>query len=496
MVTVVRECTTKLLGWALYLCRYARFGDARLKLRLILILDALVAHPTASLAEALGSPQQVRAYYDFVNNPRVTPERLRDVASEDTCARLRQEPLILAVQDGTAYNYTHHPATTGQGPLANAHATGFFVQTTLAVSPDGVPQGVLHQQCWARDPEAPGTREQRRQRAYAEKESVYWLESLQATEAALDDAGVQILTIADREADIYELFATPRGAQSHLLIRVGGRERRVTVPTDPTLRYLREAVEAAPIVGGRTVEVRRAPERPPRLAKVLIKMVTLRLHKPRHGKHQDLGQPQVTVVVVQEVDPPADQTPIYWLLATTWPVPDLETACTVVYWYSLRWLVERYHYTLKSGCRVEELQLRSVDALERALLIYTLVAWRLLWLTYLARVAPELPCTVALTPDEWQTLHIATEATPVPDAPPTLQTAMHQLARLGGHRGWPSTHPPGVKVLWRGWTQLQGMVTYVQRAAAVAARAAEGEPRAGTAPPQRLSSKPAFKRAA
>jgi hypothetical protein len=39
-------------------------------------------------------------------------------------------------------------------------------------------------------------------------------------------------------------------------------------------------------------------------------------------------------------------------------------------WYSYRWLIERYHYVLKSGCSLEELQLETADRIEKALATY------------------------------------------------------------------------------------------------------------------------------
>ena len=77
--------------------------------------------------------------------------------------------------------------------------------------------------------------------------------------------------------------------------------------------------------------------------------------------------------------------PIRWRLLTTVPVPIAAAALQCVRCYAQRWLMERYHYVLKSGCRIEALQLRTTARLARALALYAIVAWRLLWLTYLAR---------------------------------------------------------------------------------------------------------------
>jgi IS4 transposase len=75
-----------------------------------------------------------------------------------------------------------------------------------------------------------------------------------------------------------------------------------------------------------------------------------------------------------------------------------------VRWYSFRWLIERYHYVLKSGCQIERLQLETAHRLEMALATYALVAWRLLWLTYLARCSPDSSCEQFFESLQWQAL--------------------------------------------------------------------------------------------
>lgn len=135
--------------------------------------------------------------------------------------------------------------------------------------------------------------------------------------------------------------------------------------------------------------------------------------------------------------------------------------------YAQRWLVERYHFALKSGCRVEDLQLRTTERVERALAVYAIVAWRLLWLTYLARADPEAPCTVALTTPEWQVLYVTIHQTPdLPVRPPPLGQAVRWVARLGGFLGRAGDGEPGVKVLWRGLRRLEDLTLGWQLASA------------------------------
>jgi hypothetical protein len=169
----------------------------------------------------------------------------------------------------------------------------------------------------------------------------------------------------------------------------------------------------------------------------------------------------VQVVEVREINPPADiRSPMHWILLTTLAVNDLDAAYQIVQFYTYRWLVERFHYVLKSGgCQFEDSQLRTVAALHRLLGVCSRVAWRILWLTYQARQTPDAPCTVALSDPEWQALTAFTShaQTPAP-RPPSLQAAVRAIAKLGGFIGRTADGDPGVKTLWRGWQRLQDIV--------------------------------------
>jgi hypothetical protein len=187
----------------------------------------------------------------------------------------------------------------------------------------------------------------------------------------------------------------------------------------------------------------------------------------------DAGVPKVPVVVcavaITELHAPKGTRPLHWVLLASWPITSLDDAVQCACWYSRRWLVERYHFVLKSGCRIEASQLHTRQRLERLEAVYAIIAWRLLALTYQARLRPNQPCDGVLSRQEWQVLyahHYQRLPSPTESAPP-LGEALRWVAKLGGYWGRKQDAPPGVKVLWRGLMRLHGMVEGFTLAASI-----------------------------
>jgi hypothetical protein len=393
----------------------------------------------------------------LLGQPARRSGRHRAAHRDSTRERLpdrRDEP-ILAIQDTTSFDFTDHPGTTGLGYLAHSKRSGIWLHSVLAVTAVGVPLGVIDQRTWTRDPATLGKRAQRNKKETAEKESQRWLDSLAATEAALP-GGPTVVTVADREADFYDLFAAPRRPGSHLLIRAKPRRRVRHVE-----RLLGKAVRAGAAAGTMAVELRRGDDRPPRRAVLTIRFATLDIAPPwTHPRRKALPHLSLTAILAEEEDPPEGQTPVCWWLVTTLPIAGLADAEQAVRWYAPRWLVERYHYVLKSGCRIERLQLETAERLERALATYAVVGWRLLWLTYEARRHPEASCEAVLPREQWQELHRVVHKTDtVPESPTRLREAVRQIARHGGFLARKGDGEPGVKTIWRGLRRLDDLVT-------------------------------------
>jgi hypothetical protein len=434
----------------------SQFGDLRLDKRLDRLTEQLSAIPASNLPQALTDWASLKGGYRFVNNENVTHEGIIELERQATAQRVgaASGEIVLAVQDTTAFNFAQR-AVEGIGVLEDNRTPGFFAHSTLAVSEQGVPLGVLGQQVWSRAPNHNRVRNAHQSKPLTDKESFKWLASLHH----LPTRAKRIVTVGDREADIYELFQDSRNRAIDFVVRAV-RNRRVE--DAPLLRdRLGEISPAAQY----TLTVQRQRNQAERQATVELRYTTVTLLPPKNRSKRTAVMPleplAVQVVEVREIEPPAEVSdPVHWILLTSLPVNQLDDAYRIVHFYTFRWLVERFHYVLKSGgCHFEHSQLRTVDALHRLLGVCSRVAWRLLWLTYQARQTPQALCTVALSDPEWQALtaFVNRSRTPAPQ-PPSLQDAVRAIARLGGFIGRQSDGDPGVKTLWRGWQRLQDIV--------------------------------------
>lgn len=437
--------------WVAEELRDADLGDRRWERRLQLTVSALSAHPEASVPQACETWAKTKGTYRLWEAEQHAPGALLQPHIARTAERCHQARRVLLVQDSMVLNYSGRKTLTDLGPSANGIGQALWVHSVLALDLAGVPLGVLYQTTWVRSHQrAP----QRRRRPPAAKESQRWGTAWQASQAALP-AAVQTITVADREADVYALFAQPRPPGHELLIRAV-QNRRVT----EAAHYVHAAMRAQPVQGVYQVEVPRQDEHPSRLARLTLRWTTLHWQAP-HRRPQP-GQPPalpVQVVWAEEPEPPPGVTPLHWLLVTTLPVTTWAEAVQIVQWYTFRWRIERFHFVLKSGCRIEDLQLTTRARLERALHTYDVVAWHLLWLTYLARQAPQQPCTLALPETAWRLLQrLQRSPTPTATAPPTLHQAVRWIAQLGGFLARQHDGEPGVKTLWRGLRRLNDML--------------------------------------
>lgn len=416
--------------------------------------------PNRSVPGAAGTANASQSIYRFWANEQVTSSAILNSHRTGVVSRAKKCQHVLAIQDTTDLDFTSHPATTGLGYINKSCQQGIKVHSNFAVSGTGIPLGVIDQHCWNRTKRT-GKRGQRRKQPIENKESYRWLQSATAAEVALSGQ-VQVIHVGDREADIFELFAQPRSAAVELLIRAE-HNRKV----QHELGYLIPTIEQAPVVGQQTLELRRNPQRSARTAQLQLRAMRITVEVPRHGvSSKPLAAQSLNALLVEECVAPNDGgPPIRWLLLTTLPIDSAQQAWQCVEWYSYRWLIERFHYTLKSGCQIEALQLQSKARLLNALATYSIVSWRLMWLLYQARLTPEVACEVILEPVEWKLLRRKFVPKSRSRKPPTLQQAVVWIAQLGGFLARKNDGPPGIKTLWRGLTKLHDLLEGVQLSA-------------------------------
>lgn len=431
-------------------------GDERLNRRCGRVLERLAADPQASVNAACNGWAETHAAYEFFKNKKIDEHKVLAPHRQATIQRMKAHPVVLVAQDTTELDYTRKERTVqGAGPLNDESRRGFLDHVHVAFTPQRLCLGVVGMDLWARDDETFRQGKQRKYEPIEEKESFRWLEGYRLSCALAEELPqTQIVSIADREADIYECFleaqqpGPPRRAQ--WIIRA--RENRSLPERDPEAGpscYCRlfDAVAAAPVQGKRTLHLPKTAKRKARKAKVTIRAQRIRLKAP-YRPDVRLPEVEVNVVLVREENPPSGEEPVEWLLLTSLPIDCFQQALRVIDYYACRWQIEVFFRVFKTGCKVEEIQLEKAERLRPCLALYKIVAWRVLYVTMLGRESPDLPCDVLFTDEEWKSAWtICTDQPPPPQAPP-LREFLPMLAELGGYNGRKHDAPPGPKALW------------------------------------------------
>jgi hypothetical protein len=442
--------------WADHEFAGAKLPDQRLKLRLQMIARAFAQKPTASIPQACGSWTEAKGAYRFLENEAIVPASIRQPHHQATLQRVLSHPLVLAIQDTTALNYSTHPATEGLGPIGShsPKTIGLLLHSTLAVTPTGQPLGFVHNAVRAR--RRRGLTRSRHQRKLTDKESHKWVESLSACQQLAPFCPDTLLVnVTDREGDLYELFVQALSvevpAKVHLLVR-SRHDRKL----EDHSRTLWQEVARQPVAATLKVRVGRRGDQPNRLASLSVRFCAVQLRAPARKAEQP--SIQLWAVEAREVRPPKGVAPICWHLLTTLPVTCAQEALQRVHWYAQRWQIEVIHKILKSGCQVEQRQLQTARRLERSLSVDLVVAWRILALCKAARELPEDPISQWLPQAQWQALwcHVHQRTDP-PKSAPTVRQAVRWIARLGGFLGRKGDGEPGTTTLWRGLEQLDAM---------------------------------------
>jgi transposase-like protein/transposase Tn5 family protein len=453
--------------WAEHEMATADLGDERLDARAVLVLSALGERPNLSIPAACGGRAEMTAAYRFFANDKVTFAKVLEPHLQCTRQRVAAQAVVLVVQDTSEMDVTRpEQPVEGVGDLDGARR-GFLLHELQAFTPEGTPLGtvwaeILNRTEGVSHASAAEKRAQRKELPIEDKESLRWLTGLRQTRALAEQLpATQCIGIADSEGDIYELFAEPRGAAPvHWLIRAcqdralaGARGRHVRDQIlDTPVRY-----EVELRIRGRQAKTAaedraRRQNRETRQATVEVRAGTVTLRPP---PRPDRTLPPVTVqvVLVREPNPPPGEEPIEWLLLTTLPIDTPEQVRTVVAYYCVRWSIEVFFRTLKSGCRIEQRRFEHIDRMLPCLGMCLIVAWRTLFVCRLGRECPDLDCEAIFEPSEWKAVWVAVHRNKPPKQVPRLAEMVHLIASLGGYVERPKSEP-GTQTLWIGLQRM------------------------------------------
>ena len=429
------------MSWAEQEMGGADLGDARRSRRLVRLVERLAEQPSLSIPAACTAASEIKAAYRLLSHDAVGWYDILEPHLKNSLQRMNAEPVVLCLQDTTELDFNGQDIQ-GLGPLSYEAQRGMYLHATYAVSPTRVPLGVLDAWMWARQPKnSDGTRS-------GVLESTRWIEGYERlVETAAELPSTRLVCVGDRESDMMALLVRARqlGHAVDYLLRC--QHNRVL----PQGGKLWESVMASPVLGSIAFELPAGRGRKARSVQQEVRAQRLELDDRQGGKVA------LTCLIASEVDAPQGAKPVVWRLLSNREVSTLEEAAQLIDWYRTRWEIELLFLTLKEGCRVEALQLSSVQRIERALAIYLVVAWRVGLLMRLWRSCPQWDAERLLTRQEWQAAWIVARQK-VPDKTPTLRQALHMIARLGGFMGRKGDGEPGVKSLWIGLQRVAACV--------------------------------------
>lgn len=431
-------------------------GDERLDARYGVVLDQLWSNPTASIPAACGGWAETQAAYRFFSNEKVSETDVLMPHKERTIERIREQKVALVVQDTTELDYTKkREKIQGLGVLNMEERYGCYLHPTVVFTPEGLCLGVTSAQFVTRESGSLGkkTEKEREKEPIEDKESYRWLEGYrEACELAELAPETEVVMVADREGDIYEIFEEAgqiEKGKAHWLIRsthsraVDGKE------FEDSRDYLHEVVSRTEPLGEVEFDMPARAGRPARRVRQTIYASTETLQPPKR-KGRRLGAQKVTIILAREENPPKGREPVEWFLITSAGVRTLNRAIEIINWYVARWGIEVFFRVLKTGCRVEELQLEQREHLLPCLAVYMIIAWRILFLTHLGRQCPDISCEVVFDKVEWKAAYIVAMRSKPPKRPPTLNEMIKIIAQFGGYLNRNNDPPPGAQAMWIG----------------------------------------------
>jgi len=437
-----------------------KLGDKRLNRRLLKLTSDLLNNPSEPIHSVCNGWPEAKAAYRLFDNDKLQEAALLQAHQAKTLKRLErsEEMIYFAIQDTTVLTYTHHPKKKGINKINKnmgfeRPSTGCFLHNTLLMTGSGLPLGLLDQKIFQHEV---GEKTNHKHRPITEKQSFRWIESLRTTKSLCQ--GKQVVTIGDRESDIFELLVEAEEIDTTVLIRATKDRILVQNERDKEHQTLWARMRKTPLKGVQIIQLPARHNQKERSVTLEIRYTEITLKPPKRypgAKGKPLPPVTMQAIWLYEPDAPSDIEPLEWMLLTNMPVNSIEDAIKVGKWYRLRWQIECFHRILKSGCKIEECRLETYERLKKFIRLKSIIAFRLFWLTLINRVEPEASSDQILEDHEWQALSCyITKTRQPPEKPPSVREAVRMIAKLGGFLGRKNDGEPGMTYIWRGWGKL------------------------------------------
>ena len=435
-----------------------QFSDKRLEKRFFKMMDSFSHEPGKSILTACGSRSQAKAIYRWLANDRLSYEELLNSISQATIQKMKQlsNEKILLIQDTTELSFGYRDGIENMGYYCDSKQKGMLAHSCIAVTQNGLVLGLVHQEYRTRKQRKNTTEtyEQRKRKAIEEKESFKWISTLRKCHEIIPN-NIKTITICDREGDFYELFAEAKKQEENILIRLF-QNRAIGEE-----KHLFEKLKASPVRGNLVIQMSRNPKEhlPMRMVMMEYHYEKVQIKKPYRRTEAHLEKElEFTVIYVHERK---EKNGICWYLITNAEINTDADAEEQIRNYIQRWKIERFHYILKSGCKIEEKQVRSYEKLNVLSLLYSVIALQIMHMTYLGKLCPNLPAELFLEKEELKLLYFAARKTKIlSEKIYTIKDMILDLAALGGRRLSPSDGMPGVSSVWNGLEKFYILLEY------------------------------------
>ena len=437
--------------WAQQQFGKSDLGDPRRTARLVKLASTLAAEPGKPIVNVTQSPADMEGAYRFIRNDNIDASAIAEAGFEATVAQAKSHNLLLALEDTTTLIYRHSSIYDELGHVGRGkNQRGMLAHSVLLFSP-GANQvvGLIEQSRWSRDINTIGKRERHASIPYEEKEGYKWESASRAMAARLSNQISNVISVCDREADIYEYLQYKLTEQQRFVVR-SMQSRHIEEDENKLYAFASELQSA----GTKQVEIAQKGGRKARTATLDITFAPVTLKVPYNKNGASLP---VYYVGCAERD--SSESELSWHLLTNEPVTSKAEALNIIRYYEHRWLVEEYHKVWKSdGTDIESLRLQSQANMERLVTINGFIATRILQLKFANNLPDNPSCEQILSSKAWKLLWLKRIKTTLPETVPNMSWAYQELAKLGGWKDTKRTGRASVKVLLQGWLKLQAIL--------------------------------------